>query len=82
MSLEWDQVPDTAPHTPTPAMDAWDEVLLQPGDVRNLVIDLGEAYVLLERAGFASSAEQIRKHYWSLTEASLGAPASLGGEPR
>lgn len=81
--VEWDEVPDTdapaAPAGPTPAMDAWDEVTLYPGQVRELVMALGVASVILDETGFTRSAERLRALYWGISAASLGAPRDLPG---
>lgn len=76
--LEWNQVPDQPAAVVTPGLlDAWDEVVLQPNDVRRIELVLRYAYGLMNGQGYTRTAAEIRDLHAQITTASLGAPLPI-----
>ncbi|THF88488.1 hypothetical protein E7T09_04585 [Deinococcus sp. KSM4-11] len=79
--LEWDQVPDVpaaaGPPELTPLLDAWDEVVLQPNDVRRMEMVLRFAYRVLKFQRYDVTAAEVKGLHALVTTASLGAPLPI-----
>jgi hypothetical protein len=77
-------VPDApaaaAPPALTPLLDAWDEVTLQPNDVRRLELVLRYSYRILKGISYDLSAAEVKELHAVLTTASLGAPLPIDGD--